>query len=189
MSRKKASSEKIKELCDKSNCEILISEKDRKVEILISGELSSIPSIKNAKEIKYHNGRPYLINSKNTMDHLIAMDILFRRKLDSLNVSKLSFGDTKVFLLLLCAKRNRLFDPINTCETVQDWLEPSHKTSGSKLGNTRGWGVGVVNNDSQITSLAMHQSDVGGDESISRIIIYPLSCVSESLHVFLKSVL
>lgn len=184
--RRKSSSEKVTDLCDNSQCDIIIDEVSKRVEIIFSGKLSAIPSIKNAKEIKYHNGRPYLINNKNTMDHLAAMDILFKRKLDSLNISKLTFGESKVFVLLLCAKRSQKFDPINTCETVQDWLEPSHKTSGSKAGNTRGWGVGVIENDSQVTSLAMHQKDAGGDESSTRIIIVPLNSIIKNLTELVK---
>lgn len=184
---KKTSFQIVRELCDSSECEILLDTKRSIVRIRFTGKISKIPSIKNNKRIIYRDRRPYVVISENAQNHLAAMDILFHRAQQRANIKRLSFKDIEIFMLVACSSKGRSFDPINMCETICDWLEPSSKMNGNSK-SRRGWGVGIIENDSQVTSLAVHQHLIGGDSSVTEITILPFDATKLHLINFIKGI-
>ena len=130
----------------------------------IVGDLANVPSLKNGKM----PGRGINLDA---LIKLKALDELFKQEAGGPFVR---FEDGKVFVLVSCAARSRVFDPVNVLETVQDWLEPASKVVGRSKPRARGWGIGVVDNDSQITGLAVHADLLPGfDRDITSIFVLP----------------
>jgi hypothetical protein len=140
------------------------------VHIELRGKLAAIPSIKNQR----FNGIPNTTN----VDKVKALEFLFRHEMEKQGVA--AFGDAPVFVSLLIGKKGRRSDPDNALTTVKDWLEPREKPVGRKK-HSRGWGVGVVNNDSQITGFACRAADVGLPDECTTIDIIPVERVREKI--------
>lgn len=124
---------------------------------------------------------------------LLIMDRLFNEEIrnsnDGFNPSafygrpcETSFGDDSVFMLVICGKRSGRFDKDNVASTVQDWLEPRTKQIGKRKKRDRGWGVGVVNNDRQITCLTFneHQLNIYFPEHSTKVVLTRFDSVALS---------
>lgn len=118
------------------------------VRIEFHKETSRIPSLKNSKI----PGRNFL--NPDTLDRLKAMDALYNRSTRVYHPKGLSFGKRAVVGLLVCNKRPTRFDLDNCVAAVKDWCEPSSKRG-------RGWGVGLVEDDSKLNVIAVHAADLG----------------------------
>lgn len=115
------------------------------------GELANLPNLKNRKI----PGKVF--TNPDVEGKLLAMDQLFCAAAEG---KKLSFGSQEVFILLICANRPRSFDVDSCMVTVRDWLEPNTKIVGKKV-RSRGWGIGVLNDDKQARGIAIKWSDLG----------------------------
>ena len=82
-------------------------------------------------------------------------------------------------MLVSCAKRSRRFDPISVAETVQDWLEPASKIVGRTKKHARGWGAGLVDDDSQVVSISAHAEDLGLEPESTQGILLDWSIVAQ----------
>lgn len=133
-----------------------------KLVIVVSGKLASFPAIKNSKHI-LPNGR-VVINS-DYQARLKALDKLFFEKSFQKNCS---FGTTPVWCSVVCGKRNVRFDADNCFSSMTDWLEPNFKIVNNKK-NQRGWGVGVVEDDSQVSGICIKGVSLGLSTSDSII--------------------
>lgn len=111
-------------------------------------ETARIPSLKNSKL----PGRNFL--NPDTLNRLKAMDALYWRSTRIYRPQTLSFGDRPVAGLLVCNKRPTRFDLDNCVAAIKDWCEPATKRG-------RGWGVGLVNDDSRLNLFAVHAADIG----------------------------
>lgn len=138
------------------------------VYIELRGELGRIPSLKNWRMPGKHFVNP------DVMSRIRVMDELFEK---SCRPPK-SFGDKPVHMTLICGERKGSFDLVGCVETIQDWLEPSTKKVGRK-GSVRGWGVGLVDNDSQITPMPIHSWQTGIKHDHSTIILRPWEKMKE----------
>lgn len=134
------------------------------VRIEFHKETSRIPSLKNSKL----PGRNFL--NPETLNRLRAMDALYLRSTRVYNDSNLSFGDQKVMGLLVCNKRPVRFDLDNCVAAVKDWCEPATKRG-------RGWGVGLVDDDSKLNIIAAHAEDLGLTLDHSLLILRPMADV------------
>lgn len=141
-----------------SQCAITLGTKAgdlERLQIEFIGQVGDIPSLKNSKMPKTNFMNPQ------TKLRIGVMDILFAMGAAKLRFKKrITFGSQPVALLVVCKSRSRSFDPDNVLATVKDWLEPRFKQVGRQRKN-RGWGVGVVDNDSQITGICIKDSDLG----------------------------
>lgn len=136
--------------------------------IEITGEAARIPALKNRKIPGLNCPNP------DTLARIAALDALFYRAVTASEIRTLNlFGSSKVWVVLICGNRNRRFDPDNCFSTIKDWLEPRTKLVGK--GRARGWGIGVIEDDSQIAGLAVRAADVGLDTKDTTIVIKPFS--------------
>lgn len=109
------------------------------------GELARLPSLKNSKL----PGKNFI--NPDTLDRLQAMQVHFERSARVYPSKALHFQKEPLVALLVCSKRKTRFDLDNCAASVKDWLEPNTKRG-------RGWGVGVVEDDSQLTVFPIHAS-------------------------------
>lgn len=154
------------------------------ITIALKGPVAAVPSLKNSKA----PGTNY-INEK-TMSRIVAMDALWNaacRSYTGQDTAVVGFGDQPVHLLCIFGKRSRSFDLDNAMATVRDWLEPPWKTVGR--GKQRNWGVGLVNNDSQITGYAVHASDIDLETTDTVISLRRLDDVRPLVAQFIAGVL
>lgn len=145
------------------------------VHIELHGPISRIPSLKNSKM----PGKNFMNND--TRSRLRVMDRLYAKACQQIGVTPPTFGDSEVFALVVCGKRPTRFDKDNCATTVQDWLEPTIKKVGKK-GAPRGWGVGVVNNDKQITTLAFNSAQLDLTLNYSIVVVVRWDAIKESMH-------
>ena len=136
-----------------------------RVTIRLSGTIANIPAMKNRK-------LPGLnIPNIETIAKLRAMSTLW---IDWQVKSKQqpAFGLADVFCLVLCGHRGkRSFDADNCGTTISDWLEPRYKPVGKREKTERGWGIGLVANDRQVTTLAAHARSFGIETKDSIVIV------------------
>ena len=148
----------IEDYLSDSKCAITIGTRAgqlERVQIEFIGQVGDIPSLKNSKMPNTNFMNPQ------TKLRIGVMDILFAMGAAKLRFKKrLTFETTPVALLVVCKSRSRNFDPDNVLSTVKDWLEPRYKQVGRKRKN-RGWGVGIVDNDAQITGICVKDCDLG----------------------------
>lgn len=123
------------------------------VSIEFHGELARTPNLKNRKIPNQTFTNP------DVEGRLIAMDRLFGAEQLKLS-TPLTFEDEPVFILLYVADRDRDFDVDSCMVTIRDWLEPSEKIVGKNV-RKRGWGIGLINNDSAARGIPLKWSDVG----------------------------
>ena len=135
------------------------------VRIEFQGEIARIPSLKNSKI----PGKNFI--NPDTLHRLKAMDALFWRAYSS--EKRLTFGSDQVVGLLVCSKRATRFDLDNCAASVKDWLEPATKRA-------RGWGVGLIDDDSQLTIFPVHAHQVGKNPSASTLILMRWEDVGDS---------
>lgn len=156
----------------KSSCAVSISDNDRALNIVFKGELVRIPSLKNSKI----PGKNFI--APDTRARIKVMDALFAREIERKRL-RVNTASVPMLLIFIAGARSGSFDLSGCIETIQDWLEPQVKKVGKKS-KSRGWGVGVISNDSHIRPVAFHSHDLTGfarDES--RIILIPLLEVSD----------
>jgi hypothetical protein len=169
--------EMIEKMCAESMCSV--SYCDNRTLIVFSGRLRDIPSLKNTG---HTSGRGHFLN-KTTLAKLKAMDRLF---INSLQVPIWRYAEP-VSVFISNADRVRSFDTDNTLSTIRDWLEPCTKSSGTKKGFHRGWGVGIVENDASISGGSYHASELGWLPTETRILIAPARQVREELRLYAKA--
>lgn len=174
--KKPSVAELVEKFVDGSTVDVVA--KDDRVFITFKGLLAEIPSLKNSKRIS----RNHAFIERSVLAKLKAMD-----RMMSPYVPYFIQHTEKVSVILLNSERSRSFDPDNTYQTIKDWLEPSTKTDGvRKKTNVRGWGVGIVSNDSLISGGSYHASDVGAPLDETRILIAPFVSVQSSLKAYVE---
>jgi hypothetical protein len=123
------------------------------IKIEISGRAAKIPALKNDKRI-VKNG---MITGKETKAVLECLDKLYSDGLKRAKVEgSISFGDQEVFVLAVLGNRCNRLDSDNCLATIRDWLEPHIKAS-----RNRGWGINLIDNDRQVTGMAIRASTFG----------------------------
>lgn len=137
------------------------------------GKLARLPSLKNSRI-------PGTFFNPDTHAKLHAMTILAQREIQRLGLV-LSFGDVPVSAMLICGQRNTDFDTDNCLASIKDWLEPASKEVGGKKKRERGWGIGVVPDDKQITGYALHSEQTVIAHEYSVLIVKPFDDVRESI--------
>lgn len=132
-------------------------------EITFYGKLRNIPSLKNTKIPGTNFTNPDVIA------RIAAMDIAFQRAA----IDPVFFGNSEVYLITVNAQRSRNYDPIGALETVQDWLEPRFKPVG-RTGRPRGWGIGLIDDDRQITPFTFRSETLGAGVDFTKILVVPV---------------
>ncbi len=132
-------------------------------EITFYGALANVPSLKN-KKIPGTN-----FTNPDVIARIASMDILFKEACPKPPF----FGKSEVFVVMVCASRARSFDLIGCMETIQDWLEPSSKMVGKKS-HKRGWGIGLIDNDSQVTPFPLKSELFGEGKAYTKIYVAPI---------------
>lgn len=151
------------QIIKESDCMVSVIENGRQLEsvyIEFSGKCAEIPSIKNQRRGHWLE---YSAQSK-----LKAMDALYTKELMKLKKLALSFGDIPVSVLVICGERKRQFDALNCADTIADWLEPSEKQG---RGKSRGWGIGLIDNDNQAHISAYHAEWINWNTTATTIIV------------------
>lgn len=128
------------------------------VRIEFHGELSRIPSLKNSKL----PGRNFV--NPDTLQRLKAMETLYLNATAIHKGQRLSFGDANVLGLLVCPKRKVRYDVDNCAASIKDWCEPSNK-------RRRGWGVGLINDDSALHLMAVRGDLIGLHYGFSLLVL------------------
>jgi hypothetical protein len=122
------------------------------LKIVIGGALARIPSLKN--------NRQFGGVDRTVLDKLKALDSMFRRHVNCDDTT--FFGDQEVFLFAVFGDRGGTkFDEDNALTTVKDWLEPLSKCVGRTSKRGRGWGIGLVNDDSQVRAFVLPERYLG----------------------------
>lgn len=153
------------------------------VSIQISGELAILPILKNRKLPPRFPGQ--VILNPGALDRIMALDLLFAEHLERSSPP----GEPVFISRILCPvsvviimSDSQTADRISVLETVQDWLEPAEKKVGSskkKPGRDRGWGIGLIANDSQVIGSSYRASDIGPASDSARILIRPFREVKD----------
>lgn len=144
------------------------------LQVEFHGELARLPSLKNSKL----PGTNFL--NPDTLDRLKAMQTLFERSALVYPRQRLKFASERILGLLVCSKRKTRFDLDNCAAAVKDWLEPATKRG-------RGWGVGVIEDDSQLTIFPVHADQYGKRVDYSLLILKPWRLVDQSFRTFADS--
>jgi hypothetical protein len=148
----------------------------------IHGKAAQIPSLKNRKR---HGGKvPFLDPA--IKYRIRVLDYLYNKTLSQHDIPPFSWGTQKVVLIVICARRKVSFDADNVLTTVRDWLEPSVKKFGKGAGKSRGWGIGLVDNDKYITGLVFTDRDLGLNLDHTLIFMRPWSDVHSDIFSFLN---
>lgn len=119
----------------------------------ISGALAHIPAAKNRKVMTKFG----LVNSADTNNFLKALTLLVGGQLEPRD----RFGDSSVYVAIACAARRRSFDTDNVYTTIRDFLEPAETKKGGAT-KSRGWGIGLINDDNQVVSGSCWNAEVIG---------------------------
>ena len=138
------------------------------------GEAARVPSLKNSVRFA---GAAFL--SADCRARLQVLDILWNRQSEKVR----PFEDVKVHLLLINGCRPNRFDDDNCLACVKDWLEPASRPKGGSRKN-RGWGIGLVQDDSQIKGYSLHASETGVLQTHTTIIIRPWETMREAVCSF-----
>ncbi|RMD50591.1 hypothetical protein D6827_03740 [Candidatus Parcubacteria bacterium] len=127
----------------------------------IYGALSAIPSLKNSK-LPNKN----FINPK-VRNRLIGLTKLFNATV----TAPVTFKPKQlVFCLVMLGKKCRVRDTDNALASIKDWLEPPTKRNRNK---SRGWGIGLVNDDAYVHGICLRQKDFGYNDSVTSIYLLP----------------
>jgi hypothetical protein len=137
------------------------------IRVEFHGELARIPSLKNSKL----PGRNFV--NPDVLQRLKAMETLYHHGAEIYKKKGLAFGDREVVGVLVCPKRKVRFDLDNCAASIKDWCEPPTK-------RMRGWGVGLVNDDSRLNVLAVRAEHVGLEINYSLLVLRRWSDVSRS---------
>lgn len=155
---------RIEEISRGSECFVMVhTDGDGKLKTLhieFHGPIADIPSIKNNRQF---GG----IDPK-VLARLAAMDRLFCDRIEEMKIPFPKF-DGRVFGIVCHSIRNRSFDEDNATTTIKDWLEPKSKIVGRKSKTKRGWGIGVVDNDSQVLIWPVLQKDLSIESPVTII--------------------
>jgi hypothetical protein len=151
----------------------------------IRGDLAEIPSLKNSKIPGTNFINPL------TVARLKALGSLFTAAwfdefatADRKLALPATFGKEELFAVLICGKRGRRFDTDNAFAAIRDWCEPPAKLNRK---HTRGWGVGIVADDSQISGLAINETDLGYSTGRTIFILARLADARPGLAAFVAS--
>ncbi len=151
----------------------------KQVRIEIFGEAAKIPSFKNSKLPGKNFINPSYLARIRALDRLVSET--------GIDLAQHRFKD-KVFVLVINGIRNREFDADNVLATVRDWLEPSTKQVG-RIKKNRGWGIGLVGNDSQVIGLSIQCGDLNTESESTTILITEYFDVSLILKQFISECL
>lgn len=122
-----------------------------RVFIALAGSAARIPAAKNSKIPGLNIPNP------ETLAKVATLDALWFQRFGDGNAP--TFGREPVFVVVISGSRGgRSFDTDNVYTTVRDWFEPRTKPVGKR---TRGWGIGLVENDAQIRGVSVLASDLG----------------------------
>jgi hypothetical protein len=138
------------------------------------GEIAKIPSLKNWPIVTKSGG--HIMNPETTA-RLMVMTELWEKATAG---KRLCYMKDELFCIVILGKRGRVFDEDNGFAAVKDWLEPRVKAK-----RDRRWGIGLVDNDCQVSGLALHSWKTGVEVMHTTIIIQPLGLVREPLLTFL----
>ena len=158
-------------------------------EIRLHGEAAKIPASKN-RRIPISGNRS--IPNHKTTGHMWALDSLFQAAMLVWKAERVlktpfpAYTALPLFVLVISCKRSAACDMDNILVSVRDWLEPSLKAKGGK--NARGWGIGLVDDDKNITGMIVPSKLAGMEVDYTRIIIRPLEMVRGELLNFLAQV-
>lgn len=165
------------ELIEQSDMEVFEIKKDEKITglcIKLSGKLAELPSIKNNKIVT--NNRA-IVTGAHSVNKLVAITVLFKDRCDFKG-----FGNERVFVMCVNGKRNKIFDVDNTLNSVCDLLQSDV--------STRTWGLGLINNDNQITAMSVHSEHVElNDNEDTYIVIHRLDSVSVEVISFFQEMI
>lgn len=131
--------------------------------IELRGSLAAIPSLKNEKS--NFGGLNRTAEQK-----IKSMDIIFLEDWGKTWGDSYTFGKERVLLQVISGSRPQTFDAISPVETVQDWLEPKSKIVGAKIKRKRGWGIGMIEDDSQVIPLPAKYSDLSAKKTEQTLI-------------------
>lgn len=146
------------------------------VHIQFKGPIANIPALKNQK-VKGTN-----ILRDNAK---VIFDLMTRSFQRSVNFNIPQFDKkTKVFCVIFCAARRNSFDEDNVLTSIKDWLEPSYIRK-----KNRGWGVGVVENDSMINAYAIKKQKNAKDCELTEIYLRKYSDIKNDLDKFLLQII
>ncbi len=141
----------------------------RAVLIRWDGRLAEIPSMKRGKLPGKNCLNPTVLAKVRAMDALFAVQAHGRN---------LGFGANFVRVVTVCGERSHSFDLPGVEETVLDWLEPPTKPVGKKRAG-RGWGCGLIANDSYVAPTTRHAWQLGLSTRCSLILIEPWNRVEQ----------
>lgn len=147
-----------------------------RLDIRFFGPLSRIPSLKNSKA----PGCNFMAND--VRQRLGLMDRGYFQ-----TGMQFTFGSAPVAMILVCGHRPNAFDKDNCVNTVQDWLEPRIKVVGKRKKRDRGWGVGVVDNDKQITSFAFYDHQLNQRLDHTSVTVLRWDLIQDSILQFAAS--
>ena len=151
------------------------------LQIVFTGKIADLPSLKNSNT--FARGNHFMPKGK--VAHLKAMDYMVQQQIGWGDVPRFT---ERVSVIVSNRARTRSFDPNNTYQTVCDWLEPMTKTDGQHVkGKTRGWGLGVVPNDSLISGSSYHCWELGWSNNETVIIVAPFPQVASALRAYAEA--
>lgn len=146
-------------------------------EINIGGALKDIPALKNSKRFA---GRGAFIE-KGVLARLKGLERLIDVEMFSV-MRSLMHEMTSVSVIISCAERSRDFDTDAVFTTFRDLMEPKTKIAGvRKKNHNRGWGLGLVANDSVISGGAYHWHELDEEKDVTKIFIAPFLSVKDEL--------
>ena len=143
--------------------------------IEVTGELANIPKLKQSR--KAFGNR--VVTDPNFLEKMEALDRLWM--IARHGKPKLNLGKAFLSMAMILTSKAYDSDAISSIETVMDWFESPFKTKRDGKPFNRGWGIGIIDNDRQITPLPLHSGDVGPLSESTTILIRPFSAVREEL--------
>lgn len=163
-----------REICATSTMDISLKMLDDGPRYMLSikGTAANIPSLKNAKL----PGKNFLNSS--VRNQLQALTWLFNCQLNKFGHFP-RYKNTNVFMMVVLGNKSKLIDDDNCLASLRDWLEPPTKNN-----KDRGWGIGLVNSDRYITSIAVNHRIVRGEEGRTLIGLCPLAIYNGRLTNF-----
>lgn len=139
----------------------------------IRGDLAVIPNLKASYRAK--NSRLFVASE--FIETMQALDQLWKvaRKDDP----PIFYGDTHLHVEIIQAEQCKA-DPINTAQTICDWLEPRVKPNKKGDPIDRGWGIGITANDRHVTPHSLWPWQVPGARDFTLIVVRPWESIRES---------
>lgn len=173
--RKKTANEICIECIGASDCKIITKgplPTPEIMHIIFSGKLAALPSLKNSKL----PGKNF--HCATTAGKLHAMTRLYKHRAGDL---KVNFGKKEIYLHVALSKYCKV-DEDNAYASIRDWLEPFNKRD-------RGWGIGIIENDAQITGEARACHRIGLDLENTIITIRPLDLIKDEIERFTQKIM